>query len=108
MQSCYCAKEEEQRRCQDTDYENGWSCGQVCGEMLPCGEHFCEQPCHPGLCGACEMPELLRCFCGNEMKEVRCSDKGEARVSRLRVEGDEEGEREEWEGWYSCGKMCER
>lgn len=103
--SCYCAKEESQRRCIDTDYVSGWSCGQICGELMPCGEHVCEQPCHPGLCGSCEVKELLQCYCGNETRETKCCDKGEPTHSRVQ---EEDGEVDQWEGYFSCGKSCDR
>ena len=34
-QSCYCGKEETTRRCVETNYEAGWSCGAVCGDTMP-------------------------------------------------------------------------
>jgi len=26
----------------------GFRCDQICRKMLTCGNHFCQQPCHPG------------------------------------------------------------
>ncbi|GFG03704.1 hypothetical protein IFM61392_02943 [Aspergillus lentulus] len=33
-QDCFCGRNSSTKRCQDTDYENGWSCGEVQTEML--------------------------------------------------------------------------
>ncbi|KAF8472790.1 hypothetical protein BDZ91DRAFT_715814 [Kalaharituber pfeilii] len=103
-QPCYCGKETSQRRCLDTDYENGWSCQQICGDYMPCGEHTCPRPCHPGMCGDCEFEEELGCYCGKELKFVRCCDKGTPVMS---AEIKEEG-KIEWIGHWSCNTVCER
>ncbi|KAH7376046.1 transcriptional repressor NF-X1 [Plectosphaerella cucumerina] len=76
-QPCYCGKQDVTKRCIDTDYDNGWSCQQVCGDLLPCGEHTCERPCHPGLCGGCEVPIASRCYCGRVQKDVPCNLRGD-------------------------------
>lgn len=44
--SCYCGKNISTKRCAETDYAHGFSCGEICGDLLPCGEHECRQPCH--------------------------------------------------------------
>ncbi|KAI5819526.1 putative fkbp12-associated protein [Pyronema omphalodes] len=114
VQFCFCGKENKQKRCVDTDYEGGWSCGQCCGDVMPCGEHFCDRPCHPLLCGSCQVKELVKCYCGNEMREMKCGDKEDPRESQRyhEVEDDEEEDEEEeldeWTGFYQCGKTCER
>lgn len=109
QQSCFCGRESLTRRCVDTDYKNGWSCGQVCGELMPCGEHFCDRPCHEGLCGACEVPVEARCYCGQVEKEIICSDKADEVLSRrIHVSQDEEDTTEEWIGLFDCGKTCNR
>ncbi|KAL7274852.1 FKBP12-associated protein [Rhizina undulata] len=104
QQSCFCGKETSQRRCADTDYENGWSCGHVCGDFMPCGDHTCTKPCHPGLCGACEELEELRCYCGHEIKEVKCCDKQDPKTGTI----SEEHGIEKWEGYWECEKICGR
>src|SRR5690606_32916480 len=58
----------------------------------------------PGLCGVCEVTEVLRCYCGNEMKPIRCCDKEEPKESLV----EDDGEVDQWDGYYSCGKECER
>ncbi|KAK7558507.1 hypothetical protein IWX49DRAFT_572380 [Phyllosticta citricarpa] len=108
-QSCFCGKDSKTQRCLDTDYENGWSCGQVCGEMMPCGEHFCERPCHEGFCGACEVLVDARCYCGQEEKPMMCADRGDEKFSKRTYRRDD-GEQilEEWTGVFECTNACAR
>ena len=81
-QICFCGKHEVTKRCSDTDYDSGWSCGEVCDEMMPCGEHTCPRPCHEGLCGACEERVPAKCYCGQVEKELLCADRGDEKESR--------------------------
>lgn len=41
-------------------------CDIVCGKNLQCGNHQCEEPCHPGPCPPCRQSvwEELSCRCG--------------------------------------------
>ena len=108
-QSCFCGKKSTNRRCIDTDYENGWSCGEVCGDLLPCGEHICQLPCHEGLCGSCEVQIPSRCYCGKIEKPLACSERGAERQSIQNVEG--EGavmEEHQWKGSFHCHTKCDR
>ncbi|KAL2861032.1 putative NF-X1 finger transcription factor [Aspergillus lucknowensis] len=104
-QDCFCGRNSSTKRCQDTDYERGWSCGEVCGDLLPCGEHTCSRPCHEGLCGACEVKIDARCYCGKVETEMLCSSKDEELESELLHDTDEV---EEWTGCFSCGDICNR
>jgi transcriptional repressor NF-X1 len=81
--ACYCGKEAAARRCIETDYDNGWSCGKICGDLMPCGEHHCERGCHEGLCGSCEVLVDSRCYCGKVEKSLPCSEREEQRESNL-------------------------
>lgn len=60
------------------------------------------------------MKELVKCYCGNEMREMKCGDKEDPRESQRYhevgddEEDDEEEELDEWTGFYQCGKTCER
>ncbi|CBF75448.1 putative NF-X1 finger transcription factor [Aspergillus nidulans FGSC A4] len=103
-QDCFCGRNSSTKRCQDTDYENGWSCGEICGDLLPCGEHTCSRPCHEGLCGACEVKIDARCYCGKVETEMLCSSKDEELDSQLLKDCDVE----EWTGCFSCGDVCSR
>ncbi|KAL3494544.1 hypothetical protein BJX62DRAFT_33628 [Aspergillus germanicus] len=103
-QDCFCGRNSSTKRCQDTDYERGWSCGEVCGDLLPCGEHTCTRPCHEGLCGACEVKIDARCYCGKVQTEMLCSSRDEELDSELLHDGDVE----EWTGCFNCGDSCSR
>lgn len=98
--SCFCGKEASAKRCQDTNYDAGWSCKQVCGDILPCGEHECQRECHEGLCGACEVPVDSKCFCGKVEKQLACAER----------EDEKESHKEEktWIGSFNCGAECKR
>ncbi|KAL2809635.1 hypothetical protein BJX63DRAFT_404870 [Aspergillus granulosus] len=103
-QDCFCGRNSSTKRCQDTDYERGWSCGEVCGDLLPCGEHTCARLCHEGLCGACEVKIDARCYCGKVQTEMLCSSKDEELDSELLHDQDVE----EWTGCFNCGDACSR
>lgn len=104
-QDCFCGRNSSTKRCQDTDYDNGWSCGEICGDLLPCGEHTCPLSCHEGLCGACEVKIEARCYCGKSQTEMLCSSKEEEMESQL-VHDD--GSEEEWTGCFACRDICGR
>jgi transcriptional repressor NF-X1 len=97
---CFCGKETSTRRCLDTNYDSGWGCGQVCDDILPCGEHNCQRTCHEGLCGSCEVPIESRCFCGKVEKLVLCSERDDERESYSKDET--------WMGSFDCGEECRR
>jgi len=81
--SCFCKKKTEVVLCGDmavkgeVKAEDGvFSCNSTCGKMLGCGNHMCDETCHPGLCGDCElMPARVRsCYCGKtSLQEERKS-----------------------------------
>jgi len=98
--SCFCGKEVSTKRCQDTNYEDGWSCRQICGDVLPCGEHACQRECHEGLCGSCEVLVESKCFCGKVEKSLPCSDREDEKESHLKEET--------WIGCFNCGNECKR
>lgn len=97
---CFCGKETSSRRCLDTNYDSGWGCGQICDDVLPCGEHNCQRGCHEGLCGSCEVPIESRCFCGKEQKVIPCSEREDEQESQLK--------HETWIGSFNCGSECKR
>ncbi|KFY34053.1 hypothetical protein V494_07097 [Pseudogymnoascus sp. VKM F-4513 (FW-928)] len=105
IQACFCGKEEVSKRCIDTHYESGWSCGKKCGDMMPCGEHECERGCHEGLCGSCEVLVESRCYCGKVEKMVPCSDRGDEKDSSI---VKEDNEVDSWTGSFECGNVCKR
>ena len=108
-QDCFCGRNSSTKRCQDTDYGNGWSCGETCGDLLPCGEHTCPRPCHEGLCGACDVKVEARCYCGKVETEMLCSSRDEELDSQMLRDGQvDEADADEWTGCFNCGEMCGR
>ena len=109
-QVCFCGRETVTRKCIDTDYDNGWSCGAVCGELMPCGEHYCPRPCHEGLCGACERLIDARCYCGKVSKQIWCCDRDEEKRSSQEVSSIDgaESPTESWLGCFDCRQLCGR
>lgn len=112
--SCFCGKNTSTKRCIETSYANGWSCDEVCGDLLPCGEHECSQPCHSGLCGSCEIPISSFCYCGKEHKDIACEQHGEKFDSydhgQLADHADaSDAVTDGWyEGTFSCATICGR
>lgn len=108
-QVCFCGKHEVTKRCSDTDYDSGWSCGELCGELMPCGEHMCPRPCHEGLCGACEERIPAKCYCGQVEKELLCADRGDDQESQCAYTSlDGETVSESWTGMFNCEHVCGR
>nr|XP_060634470.1 NF-X1-type zinc finger protein NFXL1 [Anolis sagrei ordinatus] len=68
--TCYCKKAKPvPRRCSTKE----WSCQLPCGRRLPCGQHNCEKPCHPGNCQPCPRISKQRCVCGKQVAERLCA-----------------------------------
>lgn len=113
VQSCYCGKNTAQKRCVDTDYTTGFSCNEVCADLLPCGEHLCQQTCHPGVCGACEVMVPSICYCGKEQKEIPCEQRDDVLDSfnygQSQAKDETETASEGWfEGSFTCRASCTR
>ncbi|KAJ2802503.1 FKBP12-associated protein, partial [Coemansia guatemalensis] len=104
-QFCFCGRLSYQPRCgADFDPIDGIkSCGAVCGEMLGCGRHKCEQPCHSGLCPPCAHQEQQQCYCGQHTRLARCGDGKPERTFIVREAGQPA---ESATGYYSCGEVC--
>ena len=108
-QSCYCGKATSSRRCIDTDYNNGWSCNELCGDVMPCGEHLCQRKCHEGLCGACEILIDARCYCGKIEISIPCCERGDEKTSKRSYTGENDRRiTEEWNGLFDCENVCDR
>ncbi|KAK6795671.1 hypothetical protein RDI58_009126 [Solanum bulbocastanum] len=90
--SCPCGKEVITTRC--SDRKSVLTCGQQCGKLLDCGRHRCEQTCHVGPCGHCQIVVDAYCFCKKKTESVLCGDMG--------VKGDIKME----DGVFSCNSVC--
>ncbi|GFN83518.1 transcriptional repressor nf-x1 [Plakobranchus ocellatus] len=73
-QGCFCKKEKRTVICGTNEYAMiSFSCEKPCGRTLDCGNHLCEELCHPGECAPCILtPGNLRvCCCGKtEIKDL--------------------------------------
>ncbi|XP_034267249.1 NF-X1-type zinc finger protein NFXL1 [Pantherophis guttatus] len=68
--TCYCKKARPvPRRCSMKE----WSCQLPCGRKLPCGQHNCGNPCHPGDCQSCPRVSKQSCVCGKQIAERQCA-----------------------------------
>ncbi|KAK4042415.1 hypothetical protein C8A01DRAFT_13962 [Parachaetomium inaequale] len=115
-QSCFCGKNTSTKRCSETDYGKGWSCQEPCGDLLPCGEHYCTQTCHGGLCGACEIPMPSTCYCGKEQREIACNQRNNVlesfnhgQMESPPASDSTESDSDKWfEASFRCSKICGR
>jgi hypothetical protein len=81
------------------------SCGGICGKMLGCGTHSCQEVCHPGGCEPCRVTEVGKCYCGRVERELRC---GEGEAVECSLNRDAEGSLQTWIGMFSCDNKCNR
>ena len=79
------------------------SCGKRCGRKLNCGNHECEDICHPGPCAPCKVRDLVKCYCGREEKEISCGVGEEQSCTVI-----EDGKERQWIGHYQCARPCDR
>ncbi|KAI8359868.1 hypothetical protein EDC96DRAFT_513466 [Choanephora cucurbitarum] len=93
--TCYCGQTTRQQRCIDTDYQTkGFSCLDLCDELLGCGKHRCQEACHAGLCPPCELEEIQSCYCGRHERTARCGN-----GQQIQIGGHV--------GYYSCQERCD-
>ncbi|KDQ60370.1 hypothetical protein JAAARDRAFT_32765 [Jaapia argillacea MUCL 33604] len=108
---CYCGREIQSYRCSSnlagrhTSGKPGLmrsdlSCGRKCGRPLGCGNHNCEDACHPGDCPPCSVRPEARCYCGKHTKDLGC---GEGIEKECFVLGGEQ-----WVGKFECDDTCGR
>ncbi|XP_031827096.2 nuclear transcription factor, X-box binding stc [Nomia melanderi] len=64
-QKCYCGKNKREIICQN-NVSLTYSCGNICGKLLDCGNHTCAKLCHLDACEPCSLnPEkVTTCCCG--------------------------------------------
>lgn len=79
-QECYCGKVGRKVKCTaEIGGATNYECGEICGKVLECGNHFCTKLCHPGECESCSIaPEKVNhCPCGQMAlveKRTSCLD----------------------------------
>ncbi|XP_057492571.1 NF-X1-type zinc finger protein NFXL1-like [Actinidia eriantha] len=81
--SCFCKKKTEVVLCGEmvvkgevTAEDGVFSCNSVCRKTLGCGNHVCNEICHPGPCGECDLlpGRIKTCHCGKtSLQEERQS-----------------------------------
>ncbi|XP_074651738.1 NF-X1-type zinc finger protein NFXL1-like [Tubulanus polymorphus] len=69
-QRCQCGQQTAQRPCATPV----WQCDKVCGKVLGCGNHICEQTCHAGSCGPCPRAGARSCPCGKSKLHLPCTE----------------------------------
>lgn len=69
-QTCYCGKKTYQPMCKDKHI--GQSCEEICGKMLNCSSHYCQNRCHEGPCQKCLVVITQDCYCGKESVTIDC------------------------------------
>ncbi|XP_073296690.1 NF-X1-type zinc finger protein NFXL1 [Primulina huaijiensis] len=71
IKACCCGKtglKEDRESCLDPIP----TCSQVCGKILPCGLHHCQDTCHRGACPPCPVLVTQKCRCGSTSRTVEC------------------------------------
>ncbi|PRW05874.1 putative mitochondrial-processing peptidase subunit beta isoform B [Chlorella sorokiniana] len=68
--ACRCGAEAARLPCSQ---KGVFQCKRVCGKLLACGRHRCEEVCHAGKCGACKLAGPKACPCGKtQPPEAAC------------------------------------
>ncbi|KAJ7529325.1 hypothetical protein O6H91_15G044900 [Diphasiastrum complanatum] len=78
------------------------TCGQICGKLLACKKHYCQDICHTGPCPSCTVSVEQKCRCGSTSRTVPChvalsSEQGAAALSELLQDN---------EGLFLCDRKC--
>ena len=63
---CYCGADKRDVVCGTAEsFTSSFCCQAVCGRKLACGNHYCNDVCHPGTCSDCRLlPDAVRyCAC---------------------------------------------
>ncbi|CAM0948762.1 unnamed protein product [Alopecurus aequalis] len=94
---CFCGKRTEAMVCGEiavkgslSEKDGVFSCSEACGHGLACGNHACQDVCHPGPCGECELvpAKVTTCHCG----KTRLQEKRESCLDPI----------------PTCDKVCDR
>lgn len=70
QQKCFCGNKISIRLCANPQ----WQCDKICGKLLSCGNHTCEQLCHAGRCGPCPRSGPRKCPCGKMSVQLPCTE----------------------------------
>lgn len=64
-QECHCGKNRREVPC-ESNVSSVYSCENVCGKLLECGNHACAKLCHSGDCEPCPLgvDKITTCCCG--------------------------------------------
>lgn len=68
--TCPCGKKKYSVSCKQQHLP---TCGDTCGKLLDCGQHFCNMRCHTEKCGQCLEVVMKTCRCGSYQKEIACT-----------------------------------
>ncbi|TBU61184.1 hypothetical protein BD310DRAFT_1037442 [Dichomitus squalens] len=104
--ACYCGKETISFRCSNLSHGRATtelSCHQFCERKLSCGNHVCQEICHPGKCSPCLVRETARCYCGKVEKDLGCGEGEDKECAVVR-----DGQEEKWVGRFACEETCDR
>lgn len=73
---CFCGRHRKEKLCKNlgistTDGNLRYSCNELCGKVLDCGNHRCQSICHPGDCTGCRFlnENVKSCPCGSTRLE---------------------------------------
>ncbi|KAJ8024889.1 Transcriptional repressor NF-X1 [Holothuria leucospilota] len=89
--SCLCERTKKTVRCSAVE---DFQCEEVCGEVLLCGQHYCERVCHKGNCEPCNVNLQKTCFCGKKTVTFVCGSE------EVTIWGVEAG--------FSCDVPCDK
>ncbi|XP_060521136.1 NF-X1-type zinc finger protein NFXL1 [Cylas formicarius] len=70
IQKCMCQSQQKLRDCASPV----WQCDKICGKLLDCGNHRCQEVCHGGVCESCALSKPRTCPCGKEKYILPCTD----------------------------------
>ena len=85
FRTCPCGQTSQNGRCGTTPI-----CENVCGRLLNCRVHRCQEKCHKDACEPCTVKITQKCACSEPSENVVDCDKNVL------------------ESGFSCGKLCQK
>ncbi|XP_076819243.1 transcriptional repressor NF-X1-like isoform X1 [Clavelina lepadiformis] len=108
VQECFCGKHTRDVKCGSTEHravspnkmsKGCYSCAEVCGKALSCGNHTCEESCHAGPCASCPLQPSAVTLCP-------CT---QTKLSEIKHEDGSPVIREKCtDPIPTCGKVCQK